>query len=73
MLTASDVSASLPEVPYAPSSREPIVVLEGVSVQYRVPKERIGTFKEYAIRALQRRLQFMKFLALKDVNLTIYR
>jgi len=49
------------------------VVLEDVSVQYRVPKERIGTFKEYAIRALQRRLQFMNFLALKDVNLTIYR
>jgi len=49
------------------------VVLENVTVQYRVPKERIGTFKEYAIRALQRRLEFVNFLALKDVNLTIYR
>jgi len=70
MLTASDVYANPPP---AAAAREPIVVLENVSVQYRVPKERIGTFKEYAIRALQRRLQFMKFLALKDVNLTIYR
>jgi len=70
MLTASDLSAS---VLASPSASEPIVVLEDVSVQYRVPKERIGTFKEYAIRALQRRLQFMNFLALKDVNLTIYR
>ncbi len=70
MLTASDVYANPPP---AAAAREPIVLLENVSVQYRVPKERIGTFKEYAIRALQRRLQFMKFLALKDVNLTIYR
>ena len=70
MLTASDLSASLPADPSKP---EPIIVLEDVSVQYRVPKERIGTFKEYAIRALQRRLQFMQFLALKDVDLTIYR
>jgi len=70
MLTASDLTES----PQAfASAREPIVVLEDVSVQYRVPKERIGTFKEYAIRALQRRLQFMKFLALKDVSLTIFR
>ncbi len=70
MLTASDLTES----PQAfASAREPIVVLEDVSVQYRVPKERIGTFKEYAIRALQRRLQFMQFLALKDVSLTIFR
>ncbi|MEL7645145.1 MAG: ABC transporter ATP-binding protein [Anaerolineaceae bacterium] len=70
MLTASDLS---PGLPADLSKREPIIVLEDVSVQYRVPKERIGTFKEYAIRALQRRLQFMQFLALKDVDLTIYR
>lgn len=51
----------------------PIIILQDVSVQYRVPKERIGTFKEYAIRTLQRRVKFTKFLALKDVNLTVYR
>jgi ABC-2 type transport system ATP-binding protein/lipopolysaccharide transport system ATP-binding protein len=61
------------ERPQTAPEGEPIVVLENVTVQYRVPKERIGTFKEYAIRALQRRLEFVNFLALKDVNLTIYR
>jgi len=61
------------ERPQTAPEGEPIVVLENVTVQYRVPKERIGTLKEYAIRALQRRLEFVNFLALKDVNLTIYR
>ena len=52
---------------------EPIIPLQDVSVAYRVPKERIGTFKEYAIRTLQRKVQFNKFLALKDVSVTINR
>ncbi len=42
MLTASDVYANPPP---AAAAREPIVLLENVSVQYRVPKERIGTFR----------------------------
>ncbi len=70
MLTASDVKESPRNFSTAP---EPVVVLENVSVQYRVPKERIGTFKEYAIRAMQRRLDFVKFLALNNVSLTINR
>jgi ABC-type polysaccharide/polyol phosphate transport system ATPase subunit len=52
---------------------EPIITLQDVSVAYRVPKGRIGTFKEYAIRTLQRKVQFNKFLALKDVSVTINR
>lgn len=54
-------------------NREEIIRLEKVSVQYRVPEERIGTFKEYAIRFLQRRIHFNKFLALVDIDLTVYR
>jgi len=50
-----------------------IIRLEKVSVQYRVPEERIGSFKEYAIRFLQRRIRFNKFWALEDVNLSIFR
>ncbi|TLN02438.1 ABC transporter ATP-binding protein, partial [bacterium] len=34
---------------------------------------RIGTFKEYAIRFLQRRIRFNKFWALEDIDLTVYR
>ena len=45
--------------------------LENVSVGYVVPSERIGTFKEYIIRWVQRKVKTQTFWALKDVNLEI--
>jgi len=53
--------------------REEVIRLEKVSVQYRVPEERIGTFKEYSIRLLQRRIHFNKFWALEDIDLSVCR
>ncbi len=50
-----------------------VVRLEGVSVRYRVPKEGIGTFKEFAIRWLQRRISFATFWALHNVSLAVRR
>lgn len=50
---------------------EDVVRIEGVSVLYRKPGERIRTLKEYAIRVLQRRIKFKEFLALNEVNLQI--
>jgi ABC-2 type transport system ATP-binding protein/lipopolysaccharide transport system ATP-binding protein len=47
--------------------------LENVGVRYRVPTERIHTFKEYMIRWLQRKVQNRAFWALRNVNLTVYR
>jgi ABC-2 type transport system ATP-binding protein len=49
------------------------ILLDCISVCYRVPRERIGTFKEYAIRWLQRKIQMEKFWALHDVSLDIHR
>lgn len=63
---------SLPSVSIADGEREVVVRLENVSVRYRVPGERIGTFKEYAIRRVQGRLSYHDFLALKHVNLEVY-
>lgn len=51
---------------------EPAIRLEAVSVRYRVPTERIGTFKEYAIRRLQGRVNHHEFWALRDVSVSIY-
>mgnify|MGYP001765483834 CR=1 FL=1 len=51
----------------------PMIQLEHVGVQYRIPSERIGTFKEYMIRLVQRRVSFKKFQALDDVNLSVNR
>jgi ABC-2 type transport system ATP-binding protein len=45
--------------------------LENVSVGYVVPSERIGTFKEYIIRWVQRKVKTQTFWALKDVTLNI--
>jgi len=52
---------------------QPIIQLENVSVSYRLPSERIGTFKEYAIRKLQRKIRIEKFWALTDVTLQVNR
>ncbi len=54
-----------------PIESKPIIVLENVSVRYRLPSERIGTLKEYAIRILQRRIKHRDFWAVKDLDLSI--
>jgi ABC-type polysaccharide/polyol phosphate transport system ATPase subunit len=56
-----------------PLSKDTAVLLEDVSVRYRVPTEGIGTFKEYAIRWLQRRIKKIDFYALHNINLSIKR
>ena len=50
---------------------ETVIRLDNITVRYRLPGERIHTFKEYAIRFLQRRIQFKEFYALKNVSLEI--
>ena len=42
---------------------DPVVLLDAVSVRYRVPRERIESFKEYAIRRLQGRIDIAEFWA----------
>lgn len=54
-----------------PTESNPVIILDNVSVRYRLPSERIGTLKEYAIRFLQRRLKHREFWAVKDLNLNI--
>jgi lipopolysaccharide transport system ATP-binding protein len=47
------------------------VRLEDVSVRYRAPQERIGTFKEYMIRRIQGKIKHSTFWALEKANLSI--
>jgi ABC-2 type transport system ATP-binding protein/lipopolysaccharide transport system ATP-binding protein len=49
------------------------MVLDKVSVRYRVPRERVSGLKEYAIRWLQRRIQYESFWALNDVSFDVKR
>ena len=48
-----------------------VISLEDVSVRYRVPQERIGTFKEYMIRRLQGKVKHHSFWALKEVSFEV--
>ncbi len=49
------------------------VHLEAVSVRYRVPSERVGSFKEYFIRRLKGQVQMRTFWALQDVSFEVNR
>jgi ABC-2 type transport system ATP-binding protein/lipopolysaccharide transport system ATP-binding protein len=55
------------------SYSESAIRLEQVSVRYRVPSERIGTFKEYVIRFLKRQIQMRTFWALNGASLDVHR
>lgn len=50
---------------------EPVIKIENASLRYYVPRERISSFKEYAIRRVQGKIVNEEFWALKDVSCTI--
>ena len=56
---------------FSPNSE--VVNLQKVGVRYRLPSERIGSFKEYTIRWIQRKVSHRDFWALQDVNLSVNR
>jgi ABC-type polysaccharide/polyol phosphate transport system ATPase subunit len=49
------------------------IELQGAGVMYIVPSERLSGLKEYAIRWMQRKIQFDQFWALRNVDLAIQR
>jgi ABC-2 type transport system ATP-binding protein len=56
-----------------PTTPDPIIALSGVSLCYRLAKQRIPSFKDYAIHFVRGALSYEKLWALKDVELTIRR
>jgi lipopolysaccharide transport system ATP-binding protein len=48
-----------------------MIRLDNVSVHYRVAQERIGTFKEYAIRWLKGQIHHQSFRALDNISLDV--
>ena len=49
------------------------VYLKGISVSYRIPSEKVKSFKEFIIKKIQRKISIHKILALKDVDLSVNR
>ena len=68
MLTASNPDSTNTRLPIAPAEA---IYVENASVRYRVPHERIPTFKEYMIRKIQGKIKHHSFWALKDVDLSV--
>jgi len=56
-----------------PAGSERLVEVSGLSVRYRVPRERVASLKEFAIRWLKRRVAYQDLWALQSVNLTVGR
>ncbi|MBN1267385.1 MAG: ABC transporter ATP-binding protein [Anaerolineales bacterium] len=48
------------------------VRLDGVSLHYHVPRERMASIKEYAIRKIKGRLEYSLLRALDSINLEIF-
>lgn len=48
-----------------------MIWLSDVSVRYRAPDQKYGTFKEFVIRRLQGRVEYREFWALKGVSLEV--
>jgi ABC-2 type transport system ATP-binding protein len=47
------------------------VFLKGISVSYRIPSEKVRTFKEYLIKRIQGKISLLRVLALKNLDLSI--
>lgn len=74
MLTVSNPSSSSAgstETEAQHQAQEPVISFENVSVRYRVPRESVSGLKEFAIRWMQRSVQFEDFWALKDVSFEV--
>lgn len=59
--------------PNRSTNPDAVIGLEHASVRYFVPREHVSTFKEYAIRKIQRRIHNDEFWALKDVSFEVKR
>jgi ABC-type polysaccharide/polyol phosphate transport system ATPase subunit len=69
----SPITSELSTRTSLPEDADVMIRLQDVRVRYRAPEERLGTFKEYAIRRLQRRVRFADFYALNGVDLDVRR
>ncbi len=50
-----------------------VITVDGVSMRFNMPKERLDSAKEFLIKLLKKQLRFEEFMALSDVSVTIER
>lgn len=61
----------MPIVSDLPPSSRAAVELRGLAVRYRVPRERVASLKEFAIRWIQRRIVYADLWALRGLDLDV--
>jgi homopolymeric O-antigen transport system ATP-binding protein len=71
--TYHDATTQRTEPPAGGLVDEAVVALRDVSVAYRLPRERIHNFKDFAIRWVKGTIVYDDFWALKDVSLEVRR
>ena len=49
----------------------PALLLENVTLRYRIPREVVVTLKEYALRKLQGRMEHNTLVAVRDISLSV--
>ncbi len=54
-----------------PPNQSTAVFLDGVSVIYRVPMEKIASIKEFAIKKVMNKLKYRQFHALNNIQVTV--
>ena len=50
---------------------EPLIQVENLGIAYRLSRNRVGTFKEFAIRAVKRQVTFEKLWAVRGVSFDV--
>ena len=70
LLTDSETAPALAPIP---AGAEPVILIENVSVRYRIPREHVVSIKDYAIRKVKGKITFDEFWALKGVSLSVQR
>ena len=51
--------------------KNPVIVVDHVSMKFNLSKEKVDSLKEYIIKSLRREIQYNEFWALKDVSFTV--
>lgn len=70
---SSPIESDAPECSVDQDAQETVLLLENLSVVYKITKERISSLKEYAIRRVRREVLHEEFWALRDVSLELKR
>lgn len=69
--TESDMQTVSKNPPTSTGSEAPIQIND-LSLQYRMPNIKTRSFKEFAIRALQGKLRYSEFWALRNISLDVH-